>query len=94
MRDTTVKEIVELAEIESKRNIGPLFENDLALQRTCDMLTVEFGDLEHTFIDLHSFWEGKRSFITQQFEKELSDLMIEVESNSGDKLKEQLNASR
>jgi hypothetical protein len=65
LRDATIKEIVELAELESKRNIGPLFENDLALKRICDMLTVEFGDLEHMFIDLHSFWEGKRSVITQ-----------------------------
>ena len=31
LRDATIKEIVELAEMESKRNIGPLFENDLAL---------------------------------------------------------------
>ena len=46
------------------------------------MLTVEFSDLENDFIGLYSFWEGKRSIITQQFEKELSDLMIEVESNS------------
>jgi len=58
------------------------------------MLTVEFSDFENDFISLYSFWEGKRSIITQQFENELSDLMIEVESNSLGKLKEQLNTSR
>ena len=58
------------------------------------MLTVEFSDLENDFIGLYSFWEGKRSIITQQFEKELSELRIEVENNSSDRLKEQLNASR
>ena len=94
LRDVTVKEIRELAEVESKRNIGPLFENDLNLQATCEMLTVEFGDLAHRFIDLHSVWEGKRSVITEQFDKELRDLMTEVENNSRNKLKEQLNASR
>jgi len=35
LRDATVKEIHELAEVESKRNIGPLFENDADLQATC-----------------------------------------------------------
>ena len=94
LRDATVNEIHELAEVESKRNIGPLFENDADLQATCEMLTIEFGDLAHRFIDLHSVWEGKRSVITEQFDKELRDLMTEVENNSRDKLKEQLNASR
>ncbi|MFN9897365.1 MAG: hypothetical protein ACK55Z_00950 [bacterium] len=65
MRDATIKEIHELAETENLRNIGPLFENDEELQATCEMLTVEFVDLEHKFIGLQSFWEGKRSIITE-----------------------------
>jgi hypothetical protein len=65
LRDMTVKEINELAETENLRNIGPLFANDADLQATCEMLKVEFGDLEHKFIDLQSVWEGKRSIITE-----------------------------
>ena len=65
LRDATVKEIHDLAETENIRNIGPLFENDADLQATCEMLTVEFGDLEHKFIDLQSVWEGKRAIITE-----------------------------
>ena len=53
LRDASVKEFHELVEVKIKRNIGSQFENDVALQRTCDMLTVEFCDLENKFIDLH-----------------------------------------
>ena len=57
------------------------------------MLTVEFGGLETKFVDLQQAWQSKRSGIKERFDKEMLDLITEVENNKSDKLKEQLSVS-
>ena len=94
LKDATINDIKELAETEKIREIGPLFENDQDLQEICEMIKVEFGGLEKKFEDLHSVWQGQRSNIKKRFDKELLDLITEVENNRSEKLKEQLSASR
>lgn len=94
LKDATINDIKELAEAEKIREIGPLFENDQDLQAIFEMIKVEFGDLEKKFEDLHSVWEGQRSNIKKRFDKELLDLITEVENNRSEKLKEQLSVSR
>ena len=94
LREVTINDIKELAESEKIGEIGPLFENDQDLQEICNIIKVEFGGIEKKFEDLHSVWQGQHSNIKKRFDKELLDLITEVENNRSEKLKEQLKASR
>jgi hypothetical protein len=87
LKEGLIKEIHELVETESKRGIGPLFETDAEVKATCALLKVEFGAIEKRFEDLRNLWHGKRSSITERFDKELLELMEEMEANKTETLK-------
>jgi hypothetical protein len=83
IKKSAISDVHEFVAAENRKRIllGPLATSE-EIDRTCNLLQVQFEEFLAGINDIHSTWEGKSSWITAQYNIEVKQLLAAAKESS------------